>query len=136
MAEGTDLVIEITNTPEVSSNYFGISICSRVLNRVKEDNKALTELYRALKPGGQARLAGCAPSRLSCTVASGDHDHDRWYAVGVIHFDVDDDSARIWTCSHYRSLDEDGRKVHGSIGMHNQNQSHPAGNLPFAQDYK
>jgi hypothetical protein len=52
LAEGADLVVDITNMPEVPSNYYDILICSHVLEHVNDDKRALAELYRVLKPGG------------------------------------------------------------------------------------
>ncbi len=52
LVEGTDLVVDITNMPEVDSNSYDILICSHVLEHVSDDNKALAELYRILKSGG------------------------------------------------------------------------------------
>ena len=47
-----DRVIDITNMPEIDSNSYDILICSHVLEHVNDDKKALSELYRVLKPGG------------------------------------------------------------------------------------
>jgi SAM-dependent methyltransferase len=52
LVEGTDLVVDITNMPEIDSNSYDILICSHVLEHVSNDKKALSELYRVLKPGG------------------------------------------------------------------------------------
>ena len=52
LVEGVDMSIDITNMPEVASNSFDILICSHVLEHVEDDKKALSELYRVLKPGG------------------------------------------------------------------------------------
>ena len=50
--EGVDVSVDITNMPEVDSNSYDILICSHVLEHVNDDKKALSELYRVLKPGG------------------------------------------------------------------------------------
>lgn len=50
--EGVDLQVDITNMPEVASDTYDILICSHVLEHVNDDKKALSELYRVLKPGG------------------------------------------------------------------------------------
>jgi SAM-dependent methyltransferase len=50
--EGADLRVDITNMPEVASDSYDILICSHVLEHVNDDKKALSELYRILKPGG------------------------------------------------------------------------------------
>jgi hypothetical protein len=52
LIEGMDMVVDITNMPEVDSNTYDILICSHVLEHVSDDKKALSELYRVLKPGG------------------------------------------------------------------------------------
>lgn len=52
LAEGVSFVADITNMPEVASDSYDILICSHVLEHVKDDKKALSELYRVLKPGG------------------------------------------------------------------------------------
>ena len=50
--EGADLKVDITNMPEVASASYDILICSHVLEHVNDDKRALSELYRVLKPGG------------------------------------------------------------------------------------
>lgn len=50
--EGVDISVDVTNMPEVDSNSYDILICSHVLEHVNDDKKALSELYRVLKPGG------------------------------------------------------------------------------------
>jgi glycosyltransferase involved in cell wall biosynthesis/SAM-dependent methyltransferase len=50
--EGGGRVPDITNMPEIDSDSFDIVICSDVLEHVNDDKKALSELYRVLKPGG------------------------------------------------------------------------------------
>jgi len=52
LVDGVDLVVDITNMPEIDSDSFDILICSHVLEHVKDDRKALSELYRVLKPDG------------------------------------------------------------------------------------
>lgn len=52
LVEGVDLVVDITNMPDIASDSYDILICSHVLEHVKDDKKALSELYRVLKPGG------------------------------------------------------------------------------------
>jgi ubiquinone/menaquinone biosynthesis C-methylase UbiE len=39
-----------------SDNCFDVVICNHVLEHVPEDGKALSEIYRVLKPGGWASL--------------------------------------------------------------------------------
>lgn len=52
LVEGVDFAVDIMNMPEINSDTYDILICSHVLEHVKDDKKALSELYRVLKPGG------------------------------------------------------------------------------------
>ena len=52
LVKDVDLVVDITNMPEINSDSYDIFICSHVLEHVSDDKKALSELYRVLKPGG------------------------------------------------------------------------------------
>lgn len=47
--------MDITDIP-FSNHSFDFIICSHVLEHVPDDNKAMNELYRILKPGGRAIL--------------------------------------------------------------------------------
>jgi SAM-dependent methyltransferase len=47
-----DLVVDITDMGVVRSESYDIFICSHVLEHVADDKKALSELFRILKPGG------------------------------------------------------------------------------------
>lgn len=46
-------VVDIQDIP-YEDNYFDVIYCSHVLEHVKDDKKAMSELYRVLKPGGIA----------------------------------------------------------------------------------
>lgn len=48
-------VIDITDI-NFENNYFDFIICNHVLEHVKDDKKAIRELFRVLKPGGEAIL--------------------------------------------------------------------------------
>lgn len=48
-----DEVVDITNIP-YAANSFDLILCSHVLGHVPDERKAIDELYRVLKPGGQA----------------------------------------------------------------------------------
>lgn len=50
--ESVDLVVDITDMSEVLSESYDMFICSHVLEHVVDDKKALSELFRILKPGG------------------------------------------------------------------------------------
>jgi ubiquinone/menaquinone biosynthesis C-methylase UbiE len=52
LVEKTDLVVDITNMPEIDADTYDILICSHVLEHVSDDKKALSELYRVLRPRG------------------------------------------------------------------------------------
>ncbi|MFA9560123.1 class I SAM-dependent methyltransferase [Evansella sp. AB-rgal1] len=47
--------IDITEIP-YSNDYFDVIICSHVLEHIMDDQKAMSELYRVLKPGGWSIL--------------------------------------------------------------------------------
>ncbi|MDL2246066.1 class I SAM-dependent methyltransferase [Methanobrevibacter sp. OttesenSCG-928-K11] len=48
-------IIDIQDIP-YEDNYFDLIYCSNVLEHVPDDNKAMNELYRVLKPGGLALI--------------------------------------------------------------------------------
>ena len=50
--EGVDLVVDATDMGMVPSGSYDIFICSHVLEHVEDDKKALSELFRVLRPGG------------------------------------------------------------------------------------
>jgi len=54
--EDVDIVIDITDMNEIRSESFDFFICSHVLEHVSDDKKALSELFRILKPGGSGIL--------------------------------------------------------------------------------
>lgn len=56
LTENVDDRVDITNLQTYASNHFDFFICSHVLEHVPDDRKALRELHRILKPGGQAIL--------------------------------------------------------------------------------
>ena len=51
-----DLVVDITNMPSIPHEAYDFFICSHVLEHVSDDQKALSELFRILKPGGSGIL--------------------------------------------------------------------------------
>lgn len=53
---GVDDKIDISNMQLYSRHQFDFFICSHVLEHVPDDNKAFSELYRILKPGGSGIL--------------------------------------------------------------------------------
>jgi len=56
LTENVDDRVDITNLESYASDQFDFFICSHVLEHVPDDRKALRELHRILKPGGQAIL--------------------------------------------------------------------------------
>ena len=50
-----DIKVNIENI-QFDDNYFDVIVCSHVLAHVYDEDKALTELYRVLKPGGWALI--------------------------------------------------------------------------------
>lgn len=50
-----DRKIDITDI-KFKDNYFDFIICNHVLEHVRDDSKAMSEIFRVLKPGGEAIL--------------------------------------------------------------------------------
>ena len=50
-----DEVVDVQDIP-YEDNYFDLILCSHVLEHVPDDRKAISELYRVLKPGGTALI--------------------------------------------------------------------------------
>lgn len=55
-AEGVDDKVDITHMGFYEDSQFDFFICSHVLEHVEDDRKALSELYRILKPNGRGIL--------------------------------------------------------------------------------
>ncbi len=83
--------MDITNI-HYEDNYFDVILCNHVLEHIPDDEQAMKELYRVLKPGGWAilqvpidtRLAKTIEGSLSLTLQEreklfGHHDHVRQY---------------------------------------------------------
>ncbi len=56
LIDGVDDKVDITNMTNYKDNTFDFFICSHILEHVDDDNKALSELFRVLKQGGQGIL--------------------------------------------------------------------------------
>jgi SAM-dependent methyltransferase len=50
--DNVDVVTDITDMKEIGSQTFDFFICSHVLEHVTDDRRALSELFRILRPGG------------------------------------------------------------------------------------
>ena len=50
-----DVILDITDI-KFKDNFFDVIICNHVLEHVKDDRKAMSELFRVLKPKGFAIL--------------------------------------------------------------------------------
>lgn len=48
--------VDIVHMPQIPDNTYDVILCSHVLEYVKEDEQAMGELFRILKPGGTALL--------------------------------------------------------------------------------
>lgn len=53
---GVDYHMDIQNMQEVSDNTYDLVICSHILEHVPDDERALKELYRVTKHGGEALI--------------------------------------------------------------------------------
>lgn len=83
-AEGVDDKVDIMDMKIYGDNSVDCFICSHVLEHVIDDNKALKELYRILKPGGRGILM--VPINLSLTEIDEDptviDEGERWKRFG------------------------------------------------------
>jgi len=83
--------MDITAIP-FNDHTFDVILCSHVLEHVQDDRKAISELYRVLKPGGWAILMVPIDLDRATTFEDpsvidpkererlfGQHDHVRWY---------------------------------------------------------
>lgn len=83
--------MDITNI-HYDDNYFDVILCNHVLEHIPDDDRAMKELYRVLKPGGWAILQVPIDKRLAKTIEGepsltlqereklfGHHDHVRQY---------------------------------------------------------
>jgi SAM-dependent methyltransferase len=50
--QGVDITLDISDMKTIQDNSYDFFICSHVLEHVPDDRKALSELFRVLKPGG------------------------------------------------------------------------------------
>lgn len=71
-----DIVADICDMPEIASESFDIVFASSVLNHVYDDNKALKEIKRVLRPGGMAFLMVLDSNTLKTVIPD---DPTTWY---------------------------------------------------------
>ncbi|OKH40204.1 SAM-dependent methyltransferase [[Phormidium ambiguum] IAM M-71] len=87
------LQMDITNI-QYHDNYFDVILCNHVLEHIPNDDRAMKELYRVLKPGGWAILQVPVDPKLAKTIEGsptltlkereklfGHHDHVRQYGL-------------------------------------------------------
>ena len=124
--EGCDVKIDMMNMPFANESY-NFFICSHVLEHVKSDDKAISELYRITKKGGGGILmAPIIVGVLEKTVEDPDvtDDAGRWRLYG------DYDHVRLYAHNDYvnkirshgfrvEELGEEffGKKVFHSLGL-------------------
>ena len=56
LIDGVDDKVDITNMHNYKDKTFDFFVCSHILEHVDDDSKAMSELYRILKPGGKGIL--------------------------------------------------------------------------------
>ena len=61
-----DIIMDLTDL-KFQDDYFDIILCNHVLEHIIEDNKAMSEIYRVLKPGGWSSLMVPLSKDLECT---------------------------------------------------------------------
>ena len=72
----SDIVADIANMPEVKDSSYDYVFISHVLECVKDDDKALSEIARVLRPGGVLILsAGLRGHEHTIEVSSDKHEH-------------------------------------------------------------
>lgn len=106
--EDVDDMLDITDMSLYEDNRFDIFVCSHVLEHVKDDKKAMRELYRVLKPGGW----GIAMVPINTSIEETFEDDnitsvaDKWKYYGQ------DDHVRMYSKKGFvRNLEEAGFKV-------------------------
>ena len=72
----TDIVADICNMPEISSETYDVVFANCVLNHVYDDEKALSEINRVLRNGGTALLYVMGSGILKTTIPE---DPTGWY---------------------------------------------------------
>ena len=101
------LKVDATDIP-FDENYFDVVLCNHVLEHIPEDQKAINEIFRVLKPGGWAVLQ--VPMDKSLEQSYEDPTITtpaaRKQAFGQI------DHVRLYGLDYYKRLEQAGFKVH------------------------
>jgi SAM-dependent methyltransferase len=91
--DGVDDKLDITDMHKYKEGQFDFLVCSHVLEHIPDDRKAMKEMYRVLKPGGQAIMM--VPINLGVDKTLEDPAHtsieDRWKYYGQ------DDHVRMYS---------------------------------------
>jgi SAM-dependent methyltransferase len=117
--------VDLMNLPFADESY-DFFICSHVLEHVSDDRKAIRELFRVLRRGGQGILMAPIIVGLQKTIEdpSITDEDDRWRLFGqndhVRLYAHDDYVARIESCGfELRHFDETyfGKRLFGQLGL-------------------
>ncbi|MBT9317285.1 class I SAM-dependent methyltransferase [Leptothoe spongobia] len=100
------LKVDITDIP-FKDDQFDVVFCSHVLEHVPEDRKAMSELYRVLKPGGWAILQVPIDTNLEGTL----EDPNITTPEERIHFYWNEEHVRLYGCDYKDRLSEAGFQV-------------------------
>jgi len=100
--------IDIRNMDIYNTNFFDFVLCSHVLEHIDEDKKAMSEIYRILKPGGHALIM--VPILLSLQEdlenPAWTSDAERW------KYYAQDDHVRLYSKGGFiKKLEQTGFKV-------------------------
>lgn len=111
LMENVEDKVDVQNMSIYEDNTWDFIICSHVLEHVKDDKKALNELYRVLKPAGKAILM--APINLGLEKSfeadpeKNYSDEERWRYFGQ------DDHERIYSKTDFvERIKDSGFKLH------------------------
>ena len=99
-------IIDITNIP-YQENYFDLIICNHVLGHIPDEQKALSELFRVLKPDGVAIVMSLMNLNSEITLERADivtpADRLKYYG--------EHDLSRLYGMDHKNRLESGGFKV-------------------------
>jgi SAM-dependent methyltransferase len=106
---GVDDRVDLTNMPIYETETVDAFICSHILEHIPDDQKALSELYRILKPGGWGILMVpicCALEEIEEDPSKSTTEEDRWKYFGQ------DDHVRLYSKKGFlRRISNAGFKV-------------------------